>query len=348
MSSRLAQEIAEQPQAASRLLDTAAERTADVAVHLVDHEIEHVTVVARGSSDNAARYAQYLFGIRRRLPVSLATPSLLSVYDVAPRFDRGLVVGVSQSGQSPDVVAVLAAATDQGRPTIAITNEPRSPLAREASIVIDLCAGVESAVAATKTYVNSLLALAMVAVALDGDPGRRKQALSALNGMPAALRAVLATQPGRPPSGLAQSEHLIVVGRGLNYSTAFEVALKLRELTGIHSEAFSPPDLLHGPIGAVDRGSTVLLIAPREPSLPSVRAVVPALRERGAILLAVTDDVELADQVDHVLPLGDQPPAWLTPATAVVPGQVLALNLTRSLGRDPDHPEGLSKVTRTR
>lgn len=350
--SRLQREIHQQPAAAADLLATAAEQVNSISAYVVAHDIRHVVLVARGSSDNAARYGKYLFGLRHRLSVSLATPSLLSVYGVTPRFHDSLVIAVSQSGQSPDVVSVLAAAAAQGQPTLAITNDVASPLAAEAGMVIDLRAGIETAVAATKTYVNSLIALALVSVALDAatDPAQNvaEQSLAELGDIPAVLQAALDAGGRELPAGLVDTHHLVVSGRGLNYCTAFEVALKVRELTGVRSEAFSPPDLLHGPIGAVDHRSAVLLVAPSEPSVDSQRALVPALRRRGATLIAMTTDPELSTQVDQVIALGAQPAAWLTPIPTVVAGQVLALRWTAALGLDPDQPAGLAKVTRTR
>lgn len=350
--SRLREEIQQQPTAAADLLVTAPQTVSGIADYVKAHDIDQVVLVARGSSDNAARYAKYLFGLRHRLVVSLATPSLLSVYGVTPRFRNSLVIAVSQSGQSPDVVSVLAAAAAQGQPTLAITNDMGSPLAAQSGMVIDLRAGAETAVAATKTYVNSLIALALVSVALDAGPqpagSQIQESLADLADIPGVLQTALDTSDTRMPSGLADTKHLLVTGRGLNYSTAFEVALKIRELTGVRSEAFSPPDLLHGPIGAVDQRSSVLLVAPTEPSLDSQRDLVPALRQRGANLLAITTDPELAATVDDVIPLGSEPAPWLTPIPTVVAGQLLALRWTAALGLDPDQPTGLSKVTRTR
>jgi glutamine---fructose-6-phosphate transaminase (isomerizing) len=171
----LAAEIAEQPAVAARLLGEgrpAIEAIADRIAPLIrDRSIDHVVVAARGSSDHAAIYAQYLFGIRLRLPVALATPSLLSIYGVEPRFDRSLVIGISQSGRSPDIVGVVAAARRQGAPTIAVTNEPASDLAAAADHAIDLATGPELAVAATKTYTSQLLAIALLVTELDAASG---------------------------------------------------------------------------------------------------------------------------------------------------------------------------------
>lgn len=346
----LAREIAQQPEAISRLTEAMASDLPRLRQH-IGTDVDHVVVVARGSSDNAARYAQYLFAVQHRLPVALATPSVLSLYGVQPRLPRTLVVAVSQSGRSPDVVETLAAARDQGRPAVAITNDPESPLAAAASYVIDLRAGPERSVAATKTYTTSLTAIALLSLAL-AEPDVARDRLAHLRAVPHTATAVLKdTRAAIGDVGiekLATTTHLVVTGRGLNYATAFEAALKLRELTGIVTEPFSPPDLLHGPIAALDEATAVLLIAPTEPSLTDQHRLLSPLRDRGARLAAVSGDRDLLAQVDDQLPLVAEPVPWLTPITTILPVQVLAERMSRHRGLDPDRPGGLTKVTTTR
>lgn len=346
--SLLDDELREQPEALARLLDAELPRLDDLARALGRDDVRYVVIAARGSSDNAARYAQYLFGIRNGLPVALATPSVLTVYDAEPRLDGALVIGVSQSGQSPDIVSVVESARRQGRPSVAVTNDGASPLAEQATATLPLHAGPERSVAATKTYTTSLTALALCSVALTPRAGRTG-AVEELRALPGTVQQVLdgALERSGAVETLAGLEHCAVVGRGYNYSTAFEVALKIKELTGVLAEPYSPADLLHGPIAAVGAGAPVLLLAPREPSLASVRGIVGALRDRGARLVAFSDDEELLAAADLALPFAAQPAPWLTPVAAVVPGQVLAARLVTARGGDPDNPPGLQKVTRT-
>ncbi len=345
-TSHLARETAEQPEAIARLLDTADALAPELA-GLRRDDVTHLVIAARGSSDNAARYAQYLFGVEHRLPVALATPSLQTLYGVSPRFDGALVVGISQSGRSPDVVGVLTAASDQGRPTVAITNEADSPLADAAGVVVPLLTGPERSVAATKTYTSSLVALALLATAWHRDPAERERRRAELGALPDIAAAVLAGSDELDPGPLVSHDRLLVTGRGLNYSTAFEVALKVRELTGALAEAFSPPDLAHGPIAAIERGAAALLIAPDEPSLISQRAVLDDLEARGSRTAAISADQDLLGRVEVPLALAQEPAPWLTPVTAVLPGQVLAARWAAALGRDLDRPAGLAKVTET-
>src|SRR5205807_935698 len=207
----LENELREQPAALERLLQRQGDRAREIAGIFGRDDVQYVLIASRGSSGNAARYAQYLLGRAHRVPVMFATPSLYTIYEQPPRLEGAVVVGISQSGASPDVASVLAEARRQGRPTVALTNAPDSPLARE------------------------------------GD-------------------AVGAT----------------VVARGVNYGTAFEVALKIRELSGLVVEAYSPADLMHGPIAAIRPGWPVIVVAPTGPARPSVEGLVFPLLERGA------------------------------------------------------------------
>ena len=346
--SRLEVELREQPAALARLLDQEAAGALALGRRLAASDVRLVVIAARGSSDNAARYAKYLFGAHNRLPVALATPSLYGLYGRPPRLDGALVVGVSQSGTSPDVVGVLTEAYAQGRPTVAVTNTPGSPLAAEADHLLAMHAGEERAVAATKSYVNSLGALALLSAGLEGEPAR----VEALRRVPAALdRAIddsARTAGAAAARLLAAAPACAVVARGFNHATAFEVALKLTELTGTLAAPFSGADLLHGPIGAIGAGFPVLLVAPSGVVLPQLLEVQAALRERGATVLTVADDPAVLAGAAERLALPAGLPEWLSPLVAVAPGQILAMELARLRGLDLDHPSGLSKVTTTR
>jgi glucosamine--fructose-6-phosphate aminotransferase (isomerizing) len=339
-------ELREQPDALARLLERQEGAARAAAAAFRRRDVRYILIASRGSSSNVARYAQYLLGRAHRVPVMFATPSLYTIYGQPPRLDGAMVVGISQSGASPDVVAVLAEARDQGRPTLAITNDTASPLARTAESVLAIEAGREQAVAATKTYLNSLGAVALLFAAIGDDAVAREE----LAAMPAALAAQIELSATDPPP-LDEYRDAIgatVVARGVNYGTGYEIALKIRELTGLVTEAFSPADLMHGPIAAVQEGWPVVVVAPSGPARPSVEEVVAPLRARGARLIAVSDVRALLRRAQTRLPLVRGVPEWLSPLTAVVPGQVTALRLTELRGLDVDRPRGLRKVTLTR
>ena len=238
-------EILEQPAAAARFLAAQAEPVEQIAGSLRDRPPRHVVIAARGTSDHAAIYAQYVLGVRHRLSVGLGIPSIVSLYGVAPDLTDALVIGISQSGASPDIIGVIAAARAQGAPTIAITNDPASPLAAAAGQVIALEAGPERAIAATKTYTAELLAIALLSAALADDPVDR----AAVAGIPDALAVALDLEPDieRIAADQAAATRALVLARGYEYATAREWALKLKELAHVFADPYSSADFQHGP-----------------------------------------------------------------------------------------------------
>ena len=339
-------ELREQPGALARLLERQGPRAAELASAFRQDDVRYVLIASRGTSSNAARYAQYVLGRAHRVPVMFATPSLYTIYGQPPRLDGGLVIGISQSGASPDVVSVLLEARRQGRPTIAITNDPDSPLAMAAAAVLPLEAGEEHAVAATKTYLNSLGAIALLFCAIGDDDVARAE----LEKMPETLERQLALSFETSPR-LREYRNAVgatVVARGVNYGTAFEIALKIRELSGLLVEAYSPADLMHGPIAAIQRRWPVIVVAPSGPAQPSVEEVVQPLRDRGARVIALSDSDSLLRDAHTRLRLVPGVPEWLSPLTAVVPGQLTAMRLAELRGLDVDNPAGLQKITLTR
>jgi glucosamine--fructose-6-phosphate aminotransferase (isomerizing) len=344
--SQVEKEIREQPEALSRLLRDGRDAVERAAAAVREAGPRFVVIAARGSSDNAARYAQYLFGAHNRLPVCLATPSLFTYYEAAPSMAGALVLGVSQSGQSPDIVAVLDAARRQGALTLAVTNRPGSPLSAAAEHTVPLLAGEERAVAATKTYTTSLAALAMLSAALGEDAGRWEE----LARVPSLVEQAIGANADLEPqvSRYRYAEHFVVAGRGFNYATAFEVALKMKETSYLVAEPYSPADLLHGPVAMIDRGFPALLVAPSGRVLGDLSSLAATLGERGAELVAISDDEGVLGRARAGLRLPAGMPEWVSPLVAVVPGQLWAVALARTRGLDPDRPRGLSKVTETR
>jgi glucosamine--fructose-6-phosphate aminotransferase (isomerizing) len=344
--SYLSKEIHEQPEVLARLLDDQVETAARIAEAIRARDVSYAVFAARGTSANAARYAQYLFGALNRLPVALATPSLFSIYHAPPQLHNALVLGVSQSGQSPDIVAVVEEGKQQGALTVAVTNEPDSPLAQAADHVLTLGAGEERAVAATKTYTAQLATLALLAVQLAGDGER----LEALRRVPQAVKKTLALEEQIAGIGqrYAYATECVVLGRGYNYATAFEIALKMKELTYIVTEPYSSADFRHGPVAIVERGFPAIVVAPQGEVYPGMMALARELAARGAELIVISEQDEALELARTPLRLPVPLPEWLTPFTCIVPGQLLALHITQAKGYDTDHPRGLKKVTETR
>jgi glucosamine--fructose-6-phosphate aminotransferase (isomerizing) len=342
----LERELREQPQALARLLDAQRANAERIGALFARDDVKYVLIASRGSSSNAARYAQYVLGRAHRVPVAFATPSLYTLYEQPPRLDGALVIGISQSGRSPDVKEVIEEARRQGRPTVALTNDPRSPLAEASDDVLCLEAGDELAVAATKTYVNSLGAVALLFAASTADG----EALRELQRVPAqlALQIERSWEDARAIDRLEGIEGGTVVARGVNYATSFEIALKIRELSGLLFESYSAADLMHGPVAAIGKDWPVIAVAPRGPALQVMSEAIESLAVRRPRLLVVSDDQRALARADVALPLWTHVPEWLSPLVAVVPGQLVAFRLAQLRGIDLDHPLGLSKVTLTR
>jgi glucosamine--fructose-6-phosphate aminotransferase (isomerizing) len=346
VTAHLEVELRDQPVALERLLATQRESAERIAALLRRDDVGYVLIASRGSSSNAARYAQYVLGRAHRVPVSFATPSLYTLYEQPPRLDGALVIGISQSGRSPDVKEVIEEARRQGRPTVALTNDPSSPLAQASDEVLALEAGDELAVAATKTYVNSLGAIALLFALATDD----RAALAELERMPShlALQIERSWDDSRAIERLGAIEGGTVIARGVNYATCFEVALKIRELSGLLFESYSAADLMHGPVAAIGAGWPVIAVAPRGPALPVMLEALEALGARRPRLVVVSDDERALARDEIALPLWTHVPDWLSPLVAVVPVQLAALRLAQLRGVDLDHPHGLQKVTLTR
>jgi glutamine---fructose-6-phosphate transaminase (isomerizing) len=343
MTTQLEQEIVSQPAVISSLLAREIPRVADICSQLPP--FDYVLIAARGSSDHAAMYAKYAWAALAGHPIALAAPSLHTLYDASPRMTGALVVGISQSGQSPDIVAVLEEARRQGRPTLAITNDGSSPLAATADSVIELGVGPERSVAATKTYTAELAVVAAFAAAFSGDPQR----LEELRRLPDVLEATLTgtSDVARRAERYRYMDRCVVVGRGYNYATAFELGLKLKELTYVMAIPYSSADFRHGPIATIDAGAPAILVMPSGRTFDDMLDLAHNLQRLGAELLIISDTAEALELATTPLPLAAAMPEWLSPIPAVLPGQMLALHLALAKGLDPDVPRGLQKVTRT-
>ena len=341
----LSREIHEQPEVLARLLEEQRDRADRIAAAIRARDVRYAVFAARGTSDNAARYAQYLFGALNRLPVALATPSLFSIYRAPPRLEGALVLGVSQSGQTPDIVSVIEEGRRQGAITVAVTNSPEAPLARAAEHILPLDVGEEQAVAATKTYTGQLAALALLAATLAED----EQRLVTLERVPQAVEAALSLEGtiSQAAQRYAHVTECVVLGRGYNYATAFEIALKLKELAYVVAEPYSSADFRHGPVALVERGFPVVVIAPQGAVYDDVLGLTRKLAERDAELMVISDQENVLDVARVPLRLPVALPEWLSPFSCIVPGQLLALHATLAKGFDPDHPRGLTKVTKT-
>jgi glucosamine--fructose-6-phosphate aminotransferase (isomerizing) len=337
-------EIAEQPEVASRLLAQSRDAVAAIGVRIQESRPRGYVIAARGSSDHAALYAKYLFGARNRALVALAAPSLFTHYASAPSLEGQCVIGISQSGASPDVISVIEEARRQGALTVAISNDAESPLAKAAELILALGAGPERSVPASKTYTSSLLALALISQAVDPDAAFGV----ALSHVPEAMERALAMDSSlerlvAPLSGT----RAIILGRGYNFSTAEELALKLMETSYLMARAWSVADFEHGPIAILEAGLPVVVVDGGGAIAVNMRAIRERVGAKGCPIVHLVDgDVGEVDPLTSVH-LRSGLPEELTPISLAVLAQLLAHRVAVGRGFDPDSPREIRKVTRT-
>jgi glutamine---fructose-6-phosphate transaminase (isomerizing) len=342
--SRFHDEIREQPDVAARLIERSRSAVDAIGARYRELRPRGFVIVARGSSDHAALYAKYLFGRRNRALVALAAPSLFTRYASPPSLDGQCVIGISQSGASPDVLAVLEEAVRQGAMTVAITNEPDSKMAAVADLVLPLHAGPERSVPASKTYTASLLALALISQAIDRDDAFG----SALSRIPSSLAGALEAEAGLDQLVPALAgPRAIVLGRGFNFSTAEEIALKLTETSYVLARAWSVADFEHGPIAVVEPGFPVLLVGGGGSVEADLQAICARLVDYGCRVIGLFDGSSAPRGLDGAAVHDSGLPEELTPLTLAVLGQLLAHRVAVARGVDPDQPRALHKITRT-
>jgi glucosamine--fructose-6-phosphate aminotransferase (isomerizing) len=350
--SKMLEETRQQPEALRKTLDGGIRGIAELRRHLEAHRPRLIILVARGTSDNAAQFGRYLIEITTRIPVSLAAPSVLTLYESSLDLRDVLTIGISQSGESTDTNAVLEDARKRGATTVGITNEAASAMARTVEYPLLIDAGPEHSVAATKTYACQLLALYLLAYALDG-----AVQLEQLRCIPDWTEKVLAMEESIEE--IAERyffmTRAVTVGRGLNYANALEFGLKLMETCYVVAERFSSADLMHGPIALVEQSFPVFVFAPAGVTWPSISAVLDQLQQLKAETLIITDpgNTEARKRAARFLlmpiePRGNGEPRDLyTPIPYIVPAQLFAGHLASMKGLNPDSPRTLRKITQT-
>lgn len=354
-------EIHEQPRAIQHAIDHTLPALKQIIAEAKKREIDFIILAARGTSDHAALYAQYVFQYVNGIPVALATPSIVTLYGARPRLQHAMVIGISQSGAAPDVAEVLQQARASGALTVGITNNENALLAHTAAYTLYCSAGQELSVAATKTYTTTCAILALLAAHLPGG-----EALAPYVGrLPELVEAALRSETSiaSVASRYAHARDCVVLGRAFHYSTARETALKLSETCYLVAMPFSTADFRHGPTALVEHGRPVVLYAPPGRTLADHYDLLKLLKEKEADTIVITEDPRLLELA--TTPIQIHQPALqgmisgyqastpidvaelLAPISDIIYGQFLALHLSLSKGLNPDKPRGLTKVTRT-
>jgi glutamine---fructose-6-phosphate transaminase (isomerizing) len=337
-------EIREQPRALARLLEHDSEY-AEVAAAACERRSKIVRMVGHGSSDNAASYGVYAFGLLPRWTALRDSITLTVHYDTGLDLAGSIVIGLSQSGRTPDVVEYVARARSSGAFTIALTNDPQSELAGAAEAVLPLSAGEEHAIAATKTYLNQVAALALLAAHA---AGRGRLLANGIRETIGLLEGVIPKLEEKMPAvaaPFAVTERMFVIGRGAEFATAREIALKLLETCRVAAEPLTATSLAHGPVAALEPMFPVWAIAAEDETLPATLEAATRVLETGAALIVSGSGAERIDGTPFLVPTPQPPLPLLSPLLSVVPGQLFAWALARAKGLDPDRPRGLSKVT---
>jgi glucosamine--fructose-6-phosphate aminotransferase (isomerizing) len=343
--SLMLQEIYEQPAALERTINAERAHITEIAAKIKEREIDLIVLVARGSSDNAALYGRYLLELTTGIPVSLSAPSVHTLYNAKMKLAHSLVVGVSQSGEGADINRVLENARASGAFTIGITNEPQSKMTRVVDETLFMHGGRERAVAATKTYTGQMLLFYMLAAALsDG-----KDFHLNYDSLPELARRALAlkSEVEKLVERYIFMENCVIVGRGLQYGNAYELALKLMETCYLVAERFSSADFFHGPLAMIERRFPVIAFAPPDKTLPGVKELLERLRELGADTLVISSNEAACKLGTRRIQMPEITDEFLAPIPYIIPAQLFAALLSEAKGLNPDAPRSLAKITRT-
>ena len=333
-------EIGEIPKAVEELLADSKATLSDAGKRLRARDPALLATIARGSSDHAASYLKYAVELSAGIPVASIGPSIASIFGARLKLGRAAAIAISQSGKSPDIVDMAKCASEGGALTIALTNTASSPLAEASDIVIDIMAGMERSVAATKTFVTSVVAGLLLLAEWTENDGLR----AALDGLPAQLEAARLCDWTSLCEALDGHESLFILGRGPAFAIANEAALKFKETCAVHAEAYSSAEVMHGPVSIVGKGFPILALIGRDAAENSVAETADELVGKGALVFATSAKAQAARQ----LPFVATGHGLTDPLVLIVSFYSFIEAFARRRGLDPDRPTNLKKVTETR
>jgi len=336
------QEISEQPEVLERTIAGEREKLIAIGDYIRQKDVDLIILVARGSSDNASLFGRYLLEVTTGIPVSLAAPSVYTLYNAKMRLKRAVVIGVSQSGEGDDINHVLDSAKAAGAFTMAITNEAGSTMAKLTDETLLIHAGREKSVAATKTYTGQMLHFYLLSSVI-GDKRIDFHKIPELTSKALELKEKVEEIAQR----YAFMENCVVVGRGMNYGNSYELALKLMETCYVVAERFSSADFFHGPLAIVERRFPVIMFGPTGVTKKSNVELLNRLKELNADSLSITNDDDIARLSSQSIAMPAELDEFLSPIPFIIPAQLFAAYLAEAKGLDPDAPRSLAKVTKT-
>jgi len=339
-------EINEQPKVLKKCMEKNKDTVKKLAEEIRARNIQWIYIAARGTSDHAGIYGKYIIESELGIPVAPAAPSVFTLYQKSVNFKNGMVIGISQSGKAADVLEVLKSANGQGALTVSITNFPDSPMASEAKFHLDLSAGLEKSVAATKTFSSQMFVLAMLVAELSGNDELKKE----LTLVPENISHILSTADAikNKVERYRFMNECFVLSRGANYAIAMESALKIQETTYTRAKAFATSDFQHGPIAMVDKNIPVIIYAPDGPALKDTEAMIDKLAELGIELIVVSNKNSILEKGTCSFSIPYTANDIISPFYNAVIAQLFACNLSLAKGLNPDSPRMLNKVTITK
>lgn len=340
------QEIMEQPKILENCLGLNQKTINAIVARLKEKNVDNVIIAARGTSDHAGIYGKYIIEIKKGIPVSLAAPSVFTIYEGNVNMANSLVIAISQSGRAADALEVIKSARQQGATTVSITNFEDSPLAVESEYHLFCGAGLEKSVAATKTFTSQVYLLALLVAAWSQDEGFKKE----LSEVPTLLNKTLdlSEQIKNRVGRYRFMNECFVLARGTNYAIALESALKIQETTYVRAKGYAISDFHHGPFAMISEHMPVIVFAPKCQSLKDSKEMLVKLRNAGADILVVSNDPETLTMGECSIQIPDVSNDFITPFINALVAQMFACELSILRGLNPDAPRGLSKVTYTR
>lgn len=339
-------EICEQPDVLERCANKNISTILSIKEDIRTEGINNVVIAARGTSDHAAIYAKYLIELKTGLPVSLAAPSVLTMYGGRLKLSNSLVIGISQSGKAADALEVIKAANEQDCITVSITNFEDSPMAVESKYHLFCDAGLEKSVAATKTFTSQLFLIAQLVAEWSGDSEMKEE----LSTLPSKLRKALSNSNyiKNKAERFRFMNECFVLARGMNFPIALETALKIQETSYVRARAYATSDFYHGPFAMIEKNMPVIVLAPEGPSRNDVVEMIRKLKEKDAEVVILSNNAEILEMGDVAFEIPSTDKDYISPFLNVVTAQMFACSLTLIKGLNPDSPRGLNKVTITR